>query len=136
MQLRNYTDADFPGLEELLKATGIHYAPLDKREIFKKKIEHDPASIIVAEDGKRIVGTVFIIYDPWNPFIYHLGVHPDCRGQGLANRLMDEAERRLKARGTDRPTLFVEEGKEQVVEFYKKRGWFVLYKVFCLEKQL
>ncbi len=136
MRLRNYSDADFQGLEELMKATGIHYEPLDKREIFKKKIEDDPASIIVAEDAKRVVGTVFIIYDPWNPFIYRLGVHPDYRGQGLANRLMDEAEGRIKARGANRPTLFVEEGKEQIVEFYRKRGWFVLYKVFCMEKEL
>jgi ribosomal protein S18 acetylase RimI-like enzyme len=136
MQLRNYTDADFPELEELLKATGVYYEPLDKRQTFKKKIEHDPASIIVAEDAERIVGAVFIIYDPWESFIYHLGVLPDYRGQGLANRLMDEAEKRLKMRGMNRPTLFVEEGKEEIVEFYRKRGWFVLYKVFCMEKQL
>ena len=136
MQIRNYNDADFPKLEELLKATGIYYEPLDKREIFQKKIRHNPESIIVAEDNGRIVGAVFTIYDPWNSFVYHLGVHPDYRGKGLANGLMDEAERRLKARGIARPTLFVEEQNSEVVEFYKKRGWFVLYKVFCMEKQL
>jgi ribosomal protein S18 acetylase RimI-like enzyme len=49
---------------------------------------------------------------------------------------MDEAEEKLKARGINRPTLFVEEDNRQVVEFYEKRGWFVLYKVFCMEKEL
>ena len=97
MQIRNYKDADFPQLKELLKATGIYYEPLDKREIFQKKIEHDPASIIIAEDTGGIIGIVFIIYDPWNSFVYHLGVHPDCRGKGLANELMDEAEGRQEA---------------------------------------
>jgi len=135
MHIRNYNDADFPQLERLLKITKIYYAPLDKRYILKKKIEHDPESIIIAEDGENIIGTVFIIYDPWNSFVYHLAVHPDHRGRGLANKLMDEAEGRLKARGMNRPTLFVEE-ENPSVEFYKKRGWFVLYKVFCMEKVL
>lgn len=136
MKLRNYQDADFAKLEELLKITNLFYEPLDKREILKRKIEHDPQSIIVLEDGKKLIGTVFMIYDPWNSFVYHLGVHPDYRMQGLGNKLMDEVEGRLKKRGVDRPTLFVEEENQQVLEFYKKRGWFALYPVFCLEKQL
>ena len=136
MQIRSYTDADFPKLLQLLKDANIFYEPLDKRETFNKKIEHDQESIIIAEDNGRIVGTVFTIYDPWNAFVYHLGVHPEYRGKGLANKLMDEAEERLKRRGMIRPTLFVEEENEQVLNFYKKRGWFVLYKVFCLEKKL
>jgi ribosomal protein S18 acetylase RimI-like enzyme len=135
MNIRNYKDIDFPQLEQLLKITKIYYEPIDKRTILKKKIEHDPESIIIAEDNGRIAGTVFIIYDPWNSFVYHLAVHPDFRGKCLANKLMDEAEGRLKARGMDRPTLFVEE-ENPSVEFYKKRGWFVLYKVFCMEKEL
>ena len=136
MEIRDYTDSDFPELERLLKETKIYYEPLDKRYIFKKKIEHDPESIIVAYESGKIVGTVFIIYDPWNSFVYHLAVDPEFSGKGLGNKLMDEAEKRLKTRGMDRPTLFVEEENGQVIEFYKKRGWFVLYKVFCMEKQL
>ena len=136
MQIRNYADADFPQLEQLLKDAGIYYGPLDKRDILRKKIEHDPESIIVAEDNGKIIGTVFIIYDPWNSFVYHLGVHPDYRGQGLGNKLMDSAEGIFKTRGMNRPTLFIEEENQKAVEFYKKRGWFVLYKVFCMEKEL
>ena len=136
LQLRNYNDADFPLFQKMLKDIGIYHEPLDTRDILRKKIEHDSESIIVAEDKGRLVGTVFILYDPWCSFVYHLGVHPDYRGKRLATQLMDEAEGKLKARGIKRPTLFVEEDNQEVVEFYNKRGWFVLYKVFCLEKQL
>lgn len=136
LQLRHYNDADFPLFQKMLKDIGIYYEPLDTRDILRKKIEHDSESIIVAEDNGRLVGTVFILYDPWCSFVYHLGVHPDYRGKGLATQLMDEAEGKLKARGINRPTLFVEEDNQEVVDFYKKRGWFVLYKVFCLEKEL
>jgi ribosomal protein S18 acetylase RimI-like enzyme len=48
---------------------------------------------------------------------------------------MGEAENRLKSRGMERPTLFVEEENEAALGFYEKRGWSVLYKVFCLEKE-
>lgn len=136
IQIRNYKDAEFPQFEQLLKDIGIYYEPLDRRDIFKKKIEHDPEALLVAEENGRLIGTVFILYDPWSSFIYHLGVHPDYRRQGVANKLMDEAEEILKARGINRPTLFVEEDNKQVVELYEKRGWFVLYKVFCMEKEL
>lgn len=136
MIIRFYKDADFLELEQVLKADGVYYLPLDKRDIFKKKIEHDPESILIAEEEGKIIGTVFIIYDPWNAFIYHLDVHPDYRKKGVGTKLMEKAEEILKKRGMARPTLFVEEDNAKVIDFYKKRGWFVLYKVFCLEKNL
>lgn len=135
-QIRNYKDSDFPKLEQLLKDIGIYYEPLDKKDIFKKKVEYDPESIILAEDDDKLIGTVFIIYDPWNSCVYHLGVQPDYRNRGIANKLMDKAEERLKARGINEITLFVEEENSKVVEFYKKRGWTVCYKSFCMEKKL
>ena len=136
IEISHYKDSDFPQFKQLLKDIGIYYEPLDRRDILKNKIEHDPESILIAKAKGKLIGTVFILYDPWSSFIYHLGVHPEYRRKGLANQLMDEAERKLKARGINRPTLFVEEDNEQVVEFYQKRGWFVLYKVFCMEKEL
>jgi len=136
IQIRYYQDVDFPQYEQLLKDIGIYYEIIDKREILQKKIQYDPESILVAEDRGRLIGTVYILYDPWGSLIYHLGVHPDYRRKGLGNKLMDEAEGKLKARGINRAILFVEENNEQVVEFYQKRGWFILEKAFYMEKEL
>ena len=136
MKIRNCNVNEISSLIGLLKFSGIYYAPLDTVEILSKKLKHDPESIIVADDNGKIVGTVFIIYDPWNSFVYHLAIHPNYQGKGFGNLLMDEAEKLLKKRGMNRPTLFVEEENENVLNFYKKRGWFVLYKTFCLEKEL
>lgn len=136
MILRNYQDKDFPQLKQLLLDTDIFCESIDTKDRFQNKRDHDPASMIVAEKDNKIIGTVFIIYDSWNSFVHHLGVHPDHQGQGIANALMDEAENRLKKRGIDKPTILVEEENEQVLGFYEKRGWSVLYKTFCLEKNL
>ena len=136
MQIRNYQDQDFPRLVELLKATENYYEPLDTRENLKIKIVRDPNSIIVLEDGGKLVGTVFICYDPWCAFIYHLSIHPDYQKRGFGSKLMDEAEKRLKEAGIKRPTLFVTEKDQGVIAFYKKRGWSVMGKVFDMEKDL
>jgi ribosomal protein S18 acetylase RimI-like enzyme len=136
IQIRYYQDADFPQYEQLLKDIGIYDEILDKREIIQKKIQYDPESILVAEARGRLIGTVYILYDPWRSLIYHLGVHPDYRRKGLGNKLMDEAEGKLKARGINRAILFVVEDNEQVVEFYQKRGWFILGQPFYMEKEL
>lgn len=136
MLFRYYKAGDFEQLIKLWKMTGIYYEPLDKKDILERQIQHDPESIILLEDAGRIVGSVIILYHPWNSFIYHLAVHADYQKQNLGKKLMDEAERRLKEKGMPRPTVFVEDDKEHVLEFYKKRGWKVLYKVFCLEKAL
>lgn len=136
MILRDYQDADFDRLITLLKEAGTFYEPADRRDTFRKKIGMHPGSIIIAEEDGSIVGTVFIIYDPFQSFVYHLSVHPEYQRKGIGSKLMDEAERRLRYKGVERPTLFVEEDNSGVVSFYKKKGWFVLYKVYCMEKEL
>jgi ribosomal protein S18 acetylase RimI-like enzyme len=52
--------------------------------------------MIVAVEDDKVVGTVFIIYDPWDSFVYHLGVHPNYQRRGIGSALMEEAEKRLK----------------------------------------
>lgn len=136
MKIRNYEDHDFPKIKLLLKRAGIFYPPLDDRAVLKKKIDHDPESIIVAEEKRSIVGCVFIIYDPWLSFIHHLGVWPEYVSKGVAHELMDEAERRLKARGVTSPTVFVEQENSDIVDFFKERNWSVLYHATGLGKEV
>jgi len=65
IKIRNYQDNDSNKLEQLLKDTGLYYGTVDKKEVFKDKIEENPGAILVVEDGDKLVGTVFIIYDKW-----------------------------------------------------------------------
>ena len=136
MQLKYYCPTDFSGLETLLKKAGVYYEPLDREDIIRKKIEYDPSSIIIAQESGQIIGTVFIIYDPWLSFVYHLGVHPQHRGKGAADSLMNEAEKILSERGVRIATLFIEEGNEKSIDFYKRRAWNVMYKCTNMEKIL
>ena len=49
---------------------------------------------------------------------------------------MEEAETRLKLRGIQEATLYIEESNKEVVEFYKKRGWNVFCNIICMDKNI
>ena len=134
MVIRNYDDEDFPQVEELLKKSGIYWPAYDRREILKKKIDNDPESIIVAEENGKVVGTIFFVYDPWSSYILHLAVDAEHRNKGIGTRLFQTAEQRLKARGKKIVAGFIKEENESVLDYCKKRGYYVSGKVFFMNK--
>ncbi|MEK6878308.1 MAG: GNAT family N-acetyltransferase, partial [Nanoarchaeota archaeon] len=91
MKIRSIHEKEIKKLEALLKDCKLYHLPYDKGENIHKKIQHDTDSIIVAKDKDNLVGCVFVIYDPWASFIYHLAVHPNYRKQNLGTRLMKSA---------------------------------------------
>ena len=136
MDIRSYTPTDFSELEALLKATGVYYEPMDQADILARQIRHDPESILVGVEDGKVIGSVFVLFNPCQSLVYHLAVDPAYQRRRYGAQLMDRVEQQLKDRGVAQPTLFVEEGNEEVVGFYEKRGWFVLYPCLCLEKVL
>jgi len=50
-------------------------------------------------------------------------VKQELRGRGLGGALMDEIERRLKAKGCLRSYLLVRRNNSDVLDFYTRRGW-------------
>lgn len=68
------------------------------------------ARVFVAEDDGAIVGAAVTAFDGWRAYIYHVAVVPARRGQGVAQKLMSEAEQILRARGANRVYLMVNEG--------------------------
>lgn len=136
MEIRNYSDKDYEKLEKLLKDAGIYSPVFDSRKNFKKKVDYEPDSIILVEENGKIIGTVFIVYDPWNPWILHLAVDKEYRKKGIGSLLFEVAEKRIKARGNSGVTGFVPEQKKEVVEFCKKRGYAIAYKSSYMVKKL
>ena len=88
-----------------------------------KKVQRDPDLFLVAEADGRLIGSVIGGYDGRRGMIYHLAVAVEYRQQGLGAALMDEVERRLKAKGCLKSYLLVVAGNDDAVRYYQKRGW-------------
>jgi ribosomal protein S18 acetylase RimI-like enzyme len=70
-------------------------------------IERDRGALLVAELDRRIVGSLIAVWDGWRGNMYRLTVHPNCRRQGIARRLVAVGEERLRAMGARRVSALV-----------------------------
>jgi ribosomal protein S18 acetylase RimI-like enzyme len=116
---------DYPAVVELWEhaGPGVHVGRSDTLAEISKKVQRDPDMFLVAEADGRLIGSVIGGFDGRRGMIYHLAVAVEYRQQGIGAALMDEVERRLKAKGCLKSYLLVVAGNEDAVRYYQKRGW-------------
>ncbi len=102
---------------------GIHLRRSDEPEEIAKKLQRDPDLFLVAEQGDQIIGAVMGGFDGRRGMMYHLAVAAPYRKQGVGKTLVDELEKRLRAKGCLRYYLLVAEDNEGAVQFYEHQGW-------------
>ncbi len=124
VRLRTFTLEDYDAVRALWARAGpgIHLGTSDTREQVGKKLAHDPDLAVAAEQDGRIVGAVMGGYDGRRAMVYHLAVAPELRGQGLGRALMEELERRFRARGCVKYYLFVTGDNREAIGFYEHLG--------------
>lgn len=116
---------DYPAVHQLWAnaGPGVHLGDSDTLEEIGKKLERDPDLFLVAMEEERIIGSVLGGFDGRRGMVYHLAVHQDCRDLGIGSTLMEELERRLRAKGCIKYYLLVTYENDQAIRFYEKRGW-------------
>jgi ribosomal protein S18 acetylase RimI-like enzyme len=83
-----------------------------------------PDSLLLAvDDDEAIVGTVIASWDGWRGAMYRLAVKPTVRRRGIAARLVEEGERRLRANGARRFHLIVLEEEAVARAFWEAAGY-------------
>jgi ribosomal protein S18 acetylase RimI-like enzyme len=95
----------------------------DDRRGVEALLHHDPEALLVAEDERRVVGTVVVGWDGWRGAFYRLAVLPPWRHQGIATRLVREGERRLRDRGARRIAAIAVTSHGQAVGFWRAAGY-------------
>lgn len=123
-----------------LAAQGWNFTAVDQSvQVTRQRVASGQA--FVAEQQGRLVGTVAIsppkpaesrylsdpvpvLYtEPGTAILAQLAVHPEQRGQGLAERLMDTAEAWAAAQGYTRIALDTAQPAEQLQRRYARRGY-------------
>lgn len=137
MKTKLMTNADFDSMYALWKEAGLNVADYKTEERdFNKMIMFNPMTNFVACNEKKIIGTVFGIFNGRRAWIYHLAVHPDFQNKGIGSLLLKKTEEALKKIGARRACLWVNKFNLKVLSFYKKYGYSEFDDAICLAKNL
>lgn len=139
VQLREFRfPEDYPAARFLWEnaGSGIHVRRSDEPEEIQKKLQRDPDLFLVAETDGKMIGTVIGGFDGRRGLIYHLAVDATFRQHGIGSLLMEEVERRLKARGCIKCYLMVAEDNLSAMRFYEERKWERMDTIYTYGKEL
>ena len=123
MEIRVYRQEDFEEVLTLWERCDLLRPWNDPELDIERKINHSPEFFLVAEVGGDVVGTLMGGYDGHRGSVGYLGVHPDYRGRGIANALVNRLEKKLIARGCPKINLMVRAENDAVVSMYEKLGY-------------
>ncbi len=106
---------------------------------FKRDIDiafqHNPKLFCLAIESGQLVGTCLGTTDGHRAWIYYLSVITMRRRQGIATRLLNNAERQFRGLGINQIGLHVHNRSYAAQMFYRKLGYFQ-EDVQCMGKRI
>ena len=105
---RRCLEEDIESVLELWRDADATASVTDTSYDLRRTLNSGVSSVLVAQSGGRIVGSIIGTFDGWRGNIYRLAVHPEYRRRGIARRLVSEAEAWLRDKGAKRVTALVE----------------------------
>ncbi|AMU95675.1 acetyltransferase [Sphingopyxis terrae subsp. terrae NBRC 15098] len=120
--IRAATPADRDAAVALWQSCDLTRPWNDPDADFDRALGHDAATILLAEAGGAIAGTIMVGFDGHRGWVYYLGVHPDRRGSGIARDLLDAGCDWLRARGCPKVELMVRDGNP-AAGLYERLDW-------------
>lgn len=123
MEIRVFRQEDFEEVITLWERCELLRPWNDPETDIERKVNHDASLFLVAEVGGEVVGSVMGGYDGHRGAAYYLGVHPEFRGRGIANALLNRLEKKLIARGCPKLMVMVREENELVQGMYERLGY-------------
>ncbi|MEO1017019.1 MAG: GNAT family acetyltransferase [Pseudomonadota bacterium] len=123
MIIREYVDTDHGDVIALWHRCGLTRPWNDPATDLDLAVRGEQSTILVAELNGGPVATVMVGFDGHRGWVYYLGVDPAHRRQGLARRLMREAEQWLRARQAPKIQLMIRHDNTDAIGFYMAMGY-------------
>jgi ribosomal protein S18 acetylase RimI-like enzyme len=114
---------EIPGVLGLWREAGSVPSVSDDPASLERLLETSKDALLVAETDGLVVGTIIAGWDGWRANFYRLAVLPSARRQGIALRLVADAERRLAARGARRLSAIVMSTHDPAVALWLAAGY-------------
>lgn len=118
--IRPMTQADVDGV---LAVEHLSFRTPWSREAFEHEAESGHALYLVMTEGDRVIGYAGAHLIWGEAHVTNVAIHPDWRGRGLGERLMQALEEGAVARGALRATLEVRVTNAAARALYTKLGW-------------
>jgi ribosomal protein S18 acetylase RimI-like enzyme len=123
--LRHLTTNDYDAILALWQLAGldtIRPHGRDSREAFADQLAHGQV-VLGLEEAGRLLACVVITDDTRKGWINRLAVDPDYRRQGLAARLIMEAEQALREKGIHVFAALIEHENTASLSLFQREGY-------------
>lgn len=136
-ELISLTVADYEGVRALWEAAGLSIRPngRDSVEQFARQLAGGTQTVLGARAGGRLIGVAVVTHDGRKGWINRLAVHPDFRRQGVAQSLINEAERVLRAQGIRIFAVLIEDWNTASLALFEKAGYTRHPDIYYLTKR-
>ena len=121
--IRAFDLSDTEAVVSLWQQTGLTRPWNNPYQDIRRKLSVQPELFLVAVDGRTLVGTVMAGYDGHRGWLYYLASAPDRRGEGIARKLVAEAEELLTEMGCPKVQLMVRPENGIAQGFYESLGY-------------
>ena len=119
--VRECRSDDVPAVLHLWASSGAERSVTDDAGSLRQALAHPTTTVLVADEGERLVGSLIVAWDGWRGTLYRLVVVPERRRERIASRLVDAAEHRLRGAGAARIALVVVD--DDAAGFWRAAGY-------------
>ena len=116
--IRAFDLPDTEAVVSLWQQSGLTRPWNNPYQDIRRKLSVQPELFLVAVDERTIVGTVMAGYDGHRGWLYYLASAPERRGEGIARKLVAEAEELLTEMGCPKVQLMVRPENDAARGFY------------------
>jgi ribosomal protein S18 acetylase RimI-like enzyme len=88
-----------------------------------RKLNVNPEWFLVGLLAGKVIATCMVGYEGHRGWINYLAVSPGYRRRGIATKMMEEAESKLRVTGCPKINLQVRESNDEVIRFYESIGY-------------
>lgn len=136
-ELITLTAADYDSVRALWEAAGLSIRPngRDSAEQFARQLARGTQTVLGVRAGDRLIGVAVVTHDGRKGWINRLAVHPDFRRRGVAQSLISEAERVLRAQGVRIFGVLIEDWNTASLALFEKAGYTRHPDIYYLTKR-
>jgi ribosomal protein S18 acetylase RimI-like enzyme len=121
--IRPFRESDTNALTELWRACNLVVPQNDPAKDILRKMQVNPDWLLVGELDGELIGSCMVGYEGHRGWINYLAVHPNHQRKGLAQQLMERAEKILREVGCPKINLQVRSSNAAVIAFYESLGF-------------